>query len=56
MLQRIFGALIFVSSLLIAWAWMEYQQFQEMPLNLPADGLLYQLDQGDTVQPAGGGS
>ncbi|EGW53419.1 endolytic transglycosylase MltG [Candidatus Endoriftia persephone] len=50
MLQRIFGALIFVSSLLIAWAWMEYQQFQEMPLNLPADGLLYQLDQGDTVR------
>jgi UPF0755 protein len=49
MLNRLIGLLIFILSLLSAWAWMEYESFRERPLTLPEDGMVYDLEPGSSV-------
>ena len=49
MLNRLLGLLILVLSLLLAWAWMEYDSFRENPLTLPPDGIAYNLEPGSSV-------
>jgi UPF0755 protein len=49
MLNRIIGFLLLLLSLLVAWAWMEFQSFLETPLNLPPEGLVYNLQAGSSV-------
>jgi UPF0755 protein len=50
MLNRIFGILLFVSSLLLAWGWMEYGSFVNTPLALPETGIVYDLKPGTTIR------
>lgn len=49
MLNRLLGIAIFVASILFAWGWMEYDEFINTPLNLPAEGIDYDLRPGATV-------
>jgi len=49
MLNRLLGILIFTSSLLLAWGWMEYDNFRVRPLSLPAEGMVYNLKPGSSV-------
>ncbi len=49
MLNRVLGILILVISILLAWGWIEYEHFTQTPLNLPADGLVYNLQPGSSV-------
>ncbi len=50
MLNRILGISLFVASILIAWGWMEYDEFVETPLSLPEAGLTYDLEAGATIR------
>ncbi len=50
MLNRILGTLLFVASLLLAWGWMEYDEFIETPLVLPDAGVVYDLKPGTTIR------
>jgi UPF0755 protein len=49
-MNRLLGIAIFVLSLLFAWGWLEYDDFVRKPLNLPPEGLNYQLVSGTTVR------
>ncbi|MEW8086237.1 MAG: endolytic transglycosylase MltG [Candidatus Thiodiazotropha endolucinida] len=48
--NRLFGILIFVASILLAWGWMEYDGFVNKSLNLPEEGVNYILHPGMTVR------
>lgn len=50
MLNRFLGIVIFVTSLLLAWGWMEYEEFVTTPLMLPEGGLTYDLKSGTTIR------
>ncbi len=50
MLNRILGISIFVVSLLVAWGWMEYDEFASTPLLLPEAGMTYELKPGATIR------
>jgi UPF0755 protein len=50
MLNRLIGISVFVASILLAWGWMEYDGFITTPLNLPAEGLSYDLKPGSSVR------
>jgi UPF0755 protein len=50
MLNRLLGITIFIASVLLAWGWMQYDDFINTPLNLPAEGLNYELKPGRTVR------
>ena len=47
--NRLIGFLIIIFSLLLAWAWMEYDSFKENPMTLPAHGLVYDFQPGSSV-------
>lgn len=49
-MNRLLGISIFVLSLLFAWGWLEYDNFVHKPLNLPPEGLNYQLTSGTTLR------
>jgi UPF0755 protein len=49
-MNRLLGIIIFVLSLLLAWGWLEYDDFVHKPLDLPSGGLNYQLLSGTTVK------
>lgn len=49
MLTRLIGILILVLSLLLAWGWMRYGSFKEVPLTLPQEGIVYILEPGSSV-------
>ena len=46
----ILGLSIFVASILVAWGWMEYDEFVNTPLALPEEGMTYELKPGATVR------
>ena len=50
MLNRILGIFLFVASLLLAWGWMEYDEFMHAPLSLPEAGVIYDLKPGTTIR------
>jgi len=50
MLNRLLGISIFVASILVAWGWMEYDEFINTPLALPEDGMIYELKPGATIR------
>lgn len=50
MLNRLLGITIFVLSILLAWGWMQYDDFINTPLNLPQDGVRYDLKPGSTIR------
>jgi UPF0755 protein len=50
MLNRLLGILIFVLSILLAWGWMEYEGFINKTLNIPEEGVSYNLRPGMTVR------
>jgi UPF0755 protein len=54
MLNRLLGILIFVTSLLLAWGWMQYDDFVNTPLNLPEKGLSFDLKPGSTIRGVAG--
>jgi UPF0755 protein len=49
-MNRILGIIVFVISLLLAWGWLEYDDFVQKPLALPESGLNYVLTPGMTVR------
>ncbi|MEJ2621359.1 MAG: endolytic transglycosylase MltG [Candidatus Thiodiazotropha sp.] len=49
-MNRLIGIIIFVLSLLLAWGWLEYDDFVQKPLNLPPDGLNYHLHTGTSLR------
>ena len=49
-MNRLLGIIIFVISLLLAWGWLEYDEFVSKPLELPEEGLNYHLSSGTTVR------
>jgi UPF0755 protein len=50
MLNRIIGISIFVASILVAWGWMEYDEFVNTPLALSEAGMTYELKPGTTIR------
>lgn len=48
-MNRLIGIAIITFSILLAWGWMQYRQFVETPVNLPPEGLIYQLEAGSSV-------
>jgi UPF0755 protein len=50
MLNRLIGILIFVASILMAWGWLEYDDFVKTPLALPEGGMNYDLKPGTTIR------
>jgi UPF0755 protein len=50
MLNRIIGTILFAASLLLAWGWMEYDDFIKTPLSLPDEGVVYDLKSGTTIR------
>ncbi len=50
MLNRFLGISIFVASILVAWGWMEYDEFINTPLALPEEGMTYELKPGATIR------
>ncbi len=53
MLHRILGIIVILGSFGVAWLMMDFNEFADAPLALPADGLDYQLDPGATVATLG---
>ncbi|MCG8041460.1 MAG: endolytic transglycosylase MltG [Candidatus Thiodiazotropha taylori] len=49
-MNRLLGITIFVVSLLMAWGWLEYDDFVHQPLNLPASGINYHLQAGTSLR------
>jgi UPF0755 protein len=49
-MNRLIGVTIFVLSLLLAWGWLEYDDFVNKPLNLPSSGLNYHLQAGTSLR------
>jgi UPF0755 protein len=54
MLNRLLGILVFVASILLAWGWMQYDDFVNTPLNLPQEGIDYDLKPGTTIRGVAG--
>jgi UPF0755 protein len=49
-MNRLIGISVFVFSLLLAWGWMEYDDFINSPLLLPDEGIDYVLVPGTSVR------
>lgn len=49
MIVRLFGLLVFVGSLLLAWAWMEYQRFVDAPLQIAEGSVIYEVPSGHSL-------
>jgi UPF0755 protein len=54
MLNRMLGIAIFVASILLAWGWMEYDEFVNTPLTLPEAGMDYDLKPGTSIRGVAG--
>jgi UPF0755 protein len=50
MWHRILGILILLVSLFLGWAWQDYRSFIDEPLALPSDGLVYEVQPGETLR------
>lgn len=48
-MNRVLGILIIAISFLAAWLMMDFNQFKETPLNIPAGGMVYQLKAGASL-------
>ncbi|VAX09790.1 FIG004453: protein YceG like [hydrothermal vent metagenome] len=53
-MHRILGILVFSGSLLLAWLTMDFRQFADTPLDLPASGIQYTLEPGSSVAKLAG--
>lgn len=49
MIGRLVGFLVLAASLAVGWAWMEYRQFVETPLNLNEGGVIYTVPAGHSL-------
>ena len=48
-MHRLIGFVVLVGSLLLAWAWMQYQGFRETPLAIGPEGLVYEVPRGASL-------
>jgi UPF0755 protein len=48
-MHRLIGFAVLVGSLLLAWAWMQYQGFRETPLAIGPEGLVYEVPRGASL-------
>ena len=48
-MHRVIGLLLLIASFGGGWVWMDYREFEQAPLNLPADGVTYTLPQGGSA-------
>jgi UPF0755 protein len=49
-MHRIFGIILIAASFMLAWLLMDFRNFVDAPLDLPRQGVLYQLQPGSTVR------
>ncbi len=48
-MHRLVGFVVLVGSLLLAWAWMQYQGFLQTPLAIGPEGLVYEVPRGASL-------
>jgi UPF0755 protein len=48
-MHRLVGFVVLVGSLLLAWAWMQYQAFLDTPLTIAPEGLVYEVPRGTSL-------
>ena len=48
-MNKLIGFIILVGSLLLAWAWMEYQGFRTTPLKLAEESIIFEVPRGATL-------
>ena len=48
-MNRLIGITVLLGSLLLGWAWMEYQEFRATPLRIPQGSLIYEVPRGATL-------
>ena len=53
-MHRVLGLLVLIASVGGGWVWMDYREFAQAPLGLPADGVTYALPQGGSVASLAG--
>jgi UPF0755 protein len=46
MIARLFGLLVLIGSLVVGWAWMEYRDFLQSPLNVTDGSVIYEVPPG----------
>ncbi|RMG36491.1 MAG: endolytic transglycosylase MltG [Gammaproteobacteria bacterium] len=49
-MQRVIGLFVFILALVAGWYWMAYQHFLQAPLQLPAEGLVIQVERGTNLR------
>lgn len=48
-MNKLTGLLVIVGSLLLGWAWMEYDDFRRMPLTIAQGSVIYEVPRGATL-------
>lgn len=48
-MNKLFGFIILVGSLLLAWAWMQFEDFRATPLNLAEKSIIFDVPRGATL-------
>jgi len=47
--NKLLGFIVLVASLLLGWAWMEYDEFVATPLHIPQGSLIYEVPRGASL-------
>ena len=48
-MNKLIGFVVLVGSLLLAWAWMEYEEFRDTPLKLAEESVIFEVPKGATL-------
>jgi UPF0755 protein len=48
-MNKLIGFVVLVGSLLLGWAWMQYDDFIDTPLNIPQDSVIFEVPKGATL-------
>jgi len=48
-MNKLIGFIVLIGSLLLAWAWMEYEDFRDTPLELAEESVIFEVPKGATL-------
>ena len=48
-MNKLIGFIVLIGSLLLAWAWMEYEDFRDTPLKLAEESVIFEVPKGATL-------
>ena len=48
-MNKLIGFVVLVGSLLLGWAWMQYDDFIDTPLNIPQESIIFEVPKGATL-------